>query len=182
MIFTIFLLNFFCWTFVNCKLLPATDFESFIELRKQLFDHKIVWSELQDNKICSNGKDKENLKKCLDEGYNTEIHCDDREKQPCYSALMYGKTFSYEKIASIMTKLESHTFIRQIIIEFDKSFKFPDYDIIRSEVDKLIMPRPWWKFAVEPYEWQVPMQSKIVLERVHHHFEHRLRYATLLVV
>jgi hypothetical protein len=176
MIFTIFLLNFFCWTFVNCNLLATSDLESFVELQKQDLAYKISYLELQDDKLCSTGTDKEYPKKCFDEGYKKEIHCYDREKRPCYSALIHDKTFSYDMISSIMLKLESHMFIRQIVIEFDKSFKYSDYEIISSEVDKLIMPRPWWRITVEPYKWQVPMQSKIVLERVHHRFEHRLRF------
>jgi hypothetical protein len=157
-------------------MLATSDLESFIELRRQDLAYKISYSEIQDDKLCITGKDKKYPKKCFDEGYKKEIHCNDREEQPCYSALIHDKTFSYEKIASIMAKLESHVYVRQIVIEFDKSFKYSDYEIISSEVDKLIMPRPWWKIAVEPYKWQVPMQSKIVLERVHHRFEHRLRF------
>jgi hypothetical protein len=157
-------------------MLATSDLESFIELRRQDLAYKILYSEIQDDKLCSTGKDKEYPKKCFDEGYKKEIHCNDRDKQPCYSALIHDKIFSYEKIASITAKLESHTYVRQIVIEFDKSFKYSDYEIISSEVDKLIMPRPWWKITLEPYKWQVPMQSKIVLERVHHHFEHRLRF------
>jgi hypothetical protein len=176
MIFRIFLLNFFCWTFVNCNLLATSDLESFVELQKQDLAYKISYLELQDDKLCSTGKDKEYPKKCFDEGYKKEIHCNDREKQPCYSALIHIKTFSYEKIASIMANLESHIFVRQIVIEFDKSFKYSDYEIISSEVDRLIMPRPWWKITVEPYKWQVPMQSRTILERVFHRFEHRLRF------
>jgi hypothetical protein len=115
-------------------------------------------------------------RRCLLPGFWGTVRCNIVLNQhPCWDARFKIEKFSFKKMVSSIERIDREIKVRRITIEFINLFEYSD-DKISKELDMIIMPRPWWKIVLEPYSWQVPIQRKVILERVNYQFENTLRF------
>jgi len=154
-------------------------------------DTRLLIHSLNNSRLCNNGnypigynetkcrvhKVNAHPKDALRKDYE---YCDKRNiaNDKCKAAAIKLATFSTEELLSVIPMIDADNSIRRIEVRI--SSEEIDIDVVGREIDKFLTPRPWWYVTKEPYSWNKHTHRVIVLDRMKHGYESRLRVLAAL--